>query len=79
MKRICRYQCADGQEFEDQEEAKSHEIFLETEAELNEELMSAIRAGRVEAVIHLMIVHALPVRNILNRHLRRQPKKVENE
>jgi len=74
MKRICRYQCTDGQEFEDLEEAKSHEIFLETQMELTTELLSAIRTGRVESVIDLMIAHAPKVRDILNRHLRRQPK-----
>jgi len=76
MERVCRYRTADDKEFESMEEAKSHEIFLETQMELTTELLSAIRTGRVEAVIHSMIDHAPKVRDILNKHLRRQPKKV---
>jgi len=76
MERVCRYRCADDREFESLEEAKSHEIFLDTQKELTTELLSAIKAGRVEAVIDSMIHHAPQVRDILNKHLRRQPKKV---
>lgn len=79
MERVCRYRTEDGKEFEDVEKTKEHEIFLETQHDLEQELLSAIKTSRPEAVISLMIYHAPAVRDILNKHLRRQPKKEKVE
>jgi len=74
MKRICRYQTSDGEEFEDHEEAKAHEIVLETLGELVTEIQVAYNTDRAEAVVKSIISHAKEIRDILNKHLRRQPK-----
>ena len=74
MKRICRYQTSDGQEFENLEDARVHEILLETLGELVAEIQPAYNTDRAEAVVKSIISHAKEIRDILNKHLRRQPK-----
>jgi len=75
MKKVVKYETVDGKTFDDADLAKAHELILETENSLRlGPLGVAYNTGRAEAMLRAMIVHAAEVRDILNRHQRRQPR-----
>ena len=73
MKQVSRFQTDDGREFDSKEDAKAHEVFCESKNDLIEALFPAYHADRADAVITSMLNNAQAVRDLLNRHLRRQP------
>ena len=73
MKQVSKFQTDDGQEFDNKEEAKTHEVFCESKKDLIEALRPAYNTDRADAVITSMLNNAQAVRDLLNRHLRRQP------
>jgi len=75
MKRVCRYETDDGQTFDTKEEAKSHEVVVETQVALIRLVQPAYNADRAAAVITSVVDNAREVRDLLTRHLSRQPKK----
>ena len=78
---VCKFRTDDGQEFDTKNEARAHEVFRESKMDLIEILSPAYRADRADAVITsmLMLHNAEAVRDLLNRHLRRQPRKTSTD
>ena len=73
MKQVSRFQTDDGQEFDNKEEAKMHEVFCESKKDLIETLRPAYNTDRADAILISVLHNAQVVRDLLNRHLRRQP------
>jgi len=75
MKQVCRFQSNDGQEFDDRDECRRHEIACETIDDIVKVLQPSYNTGRAESVISSMVNNnAKEIRDLLNRHLRRQPQ-----
>lgn len=75
MKVVSVYQTDDGKTFETKEEARNHEVDMETLAKLRIALASSIQTGRVESVIKHLLVEAVAVGNILASYRKQQPRK----
>ena len=75
VERVVKYIVSDGKEFTDRGEAERYEKRIEIEIALRETLSTGMATGRIDAVISVMVTHAPEVRDILNKHIRRQPKK----
>jgi len=76
---VCKFRTDDGQEFDTKNEARAHEVFRESKINLIEILNPAYRADRSDAVLTSMLHNAEAVRDLLNRHLRRQPRKTNTD
>jgi len=75
LERLVKFKTSDGEEFLDQDKAKAHQTKIETESALRTLLASGLSAGRIDAVIGVMVNHAEEVRDALNTFLRKQPRK----
>ena len=74
IERVVKFKTSDGEEFVDQDEAKAHQTKIETEASLKDILASGLSAGRIDAVIGVMVNHAVEVRDTLNMFIKKQPR-----
>jgi dsDNA-binding SOS-regulon protein len=79
MKIMMVYQTADGKTFEDKEEAKRHELELDTINKLRSLLAASInselvRRGNIDNVLRQMLLEHAEVRNILQSYNRKMPK-----
>ena len=76
IQKVTKYVTSDNREFTDAEVAKAHQIVLDAEEELlSGPLAVAAKTGRADSVLRSMVSNAVQVRDILNKYIRRQPRK----
>jgi len=75
ISRVTKYVTSDGREFKQRPDAEAHEKVVETEKVLRDLLAPGLATGRIDAVIAVMVNHAVEVRDELSKFIRRQPKK----
>jgi hypothetical protein len=74
MKKVTKFQTSDDQLFDDENDAKTHELRLEFSKKLRETLATSIRTNRVDAVIGELLEEHSAIGTLLTNYRKRLPR-----
>jgi hypothetical protein len=75
MQSVTRYISHDGKEFDNKDDAKIHELYLEMKAAFSAAYPPNVATNRFDSVLMAIADNPVVARDILNGYIRRMPKK----
>lgn len=79
MKIVSMFETADGKQFSSRDEARKHEVEIETMKKLSVLLESSIRTGRPDSVLRHMMLESLEIMAILGSHRKKMPREAAKQ